>query len=559
MSDNDEPQVQHRGAQIPELIEDERTQRGGWLSEGRELERLRDKVRTAAEREAAAIVTAARHDVRRVLLDARRELLVLIAQVQAVGCESDHSAEAPILEGESTTATADDTGALATIDSSEIIRDVMVGARKDVHEVLIEARSKLAAMSEEARDLRERLARAQPRLAAAAVQPHVQPPHESSGATFHAETAVASPDTADGALHVRSTAMSDRIDDLTRQYVASSSSNVGIIIGTAAAFIVAALAALWWGLQPSRATPSASSAPAGAASTTAEARPAGANPPGTSASSTGSRQPYLVIEARRASWIRTTIDGTTDRGRVFAAGEKREIVDPKEVAILAGDAGAVLVSFNGGPPTVLGRDGQVASRRFSPRSSAPSPPPIEPPEPGGPAGASSALSSAEGQATTAAPLAGTGSRQQPATTPSTAAAPAPGRAESAAAGAAGEPLSPTTQLEILSADSRWFEAYYKGDHQTMVSLSTPDFSIADERDPSERLPAGATGIQRSLDQVRIEVVGDGAVLSGRLTERLAGPGDTRQQLSLISEVWIRRNGRWLLMGLRFVGGKQIQE
>src|SRR5688572_31553352 len=77
-----------RPTSMPELLEDYKTQRVRLIAQTRELERLRQQVRSSAEREAAAIVTAARRNVRQVLLDARHELLVLVAQLQAVGCDT---------------------------------------------------------------------------------------------------------------------------------------------------------------------------------------------------------------------------------------------------------------------------------------------------------------------------------------------------------------------------------------------------------------------------------------------------------------------------------------
>src|SRR5919106_6107584 len=77
-----------RPTAMPELLQDYKAQRVRLIAQTRELERLRQQVRSSAEREAAAIVTAARQNVRRVLLDARHELLVLVAQLQAVGCDS---------------------------------------------------------------------------------------------------------------------------------------------------------------------------------------------------------------------------------------------------------------------------------------------------------------------------------------------------------------------------------------------------------------------------------------------------------------------------------------
>src|SRR4030095_4836153 len=68
---------------VPDLIERYRVRRDAWIAQADEVARLRDEVRSAAEREAMEIVTAARRDVRQVIMEARRELLVLSAQVQA--------------------------------------------------------------------------------------------------------------------------------------------------------------------------------------------------------------------------------------------------------------------------------------------------------------------------------------------------------------------------------------------------------------------------------------------------------------------------------------------
>src|SRR6185503_7066522 len=71
------------GTPVPDLIEKYRVRRDAWIAQADELARLRDEVRGSAEREAMEIVTAARRDVRRIVMEARRGLLVLSAQVQA--------------------------------------------------------------------------------------------------------------------------------------------------------------------------------------------------------------------------------------------------------------------------------------------------------------------------------------------------------------------------------------------------------------------------------------------------------------------------------------------
>jgi cell division septum initiation protein DivIVA len=57
---------------VPGLLDHYRQQRQAWLAQADELVRMRDEVREAAEREAFEIVTAARRDVRRIIVEARR-------------------------------------------------------------------------------------------------------------------------------------------------------------------------------------------------------------------------------------------------------------------------------------------------------------------------------------------------------------------------------------------------------------------------------------------------------------------------------------------------------
>src|SRR4029434_2553456 len=85
------------GTPVPDLIEQYRVRRDAWIAQADELARLRDEVRSSAEREAMEIVTAARRDVRKVIMEARRELLVLSAQVQAALGEASPKTDPAIL------------------------------------------------------------------------------------------------------------------------------------------------------------------------------------------------------------------------------------------------------------------------------------------------------------------------------------------------------------------------------------------------------------------------------------------------------------------------------
>src|SRR5262245_15382292 len=73
---------------LTELIQLYQTERALLLKHQEEVERRRTGVRAAAVQEASEILLCARQEIRRVLVQTRRELVELDAQLQAVGYES---------------------------------------------------------------------------------------------------------------------------------------------------------------------------------------------------------------------------------------------------------------------------------------------------------------------------------------------------------------------------------------------------------------------------------------------------------------------------------------
>jgi hypothetical protein len=80
---------QQSDAPVASLIRSYDERRKAWLEQASELARMREEVRSAADREAAAVITRARQKVRDIVADARRELMVLGTQVQAVLGEAE--------------------------------------------------------------------------------------------------------------------------------------------------------------------------------------------------------------------------------------------------------------------------------------------------------------------------------------------------------------------------------------------------------------------------------------------------------------------------------------
>jgi len=113
----------------------------------------------------------------------------------------------------------------------------------------------------------------------------------------------------------------------------------------------------------------------------------------------------------------------------------------------------------------------------------------------------------------------------------------------------------TAEEQILAADRQWFDAYYRGDQAAMGRLTTTGFALADARGAAQKARPGSPP-HRVLQDVRVDVHGDGAVLSGRMIER---GGEGREHESFLSEVWVRREGRWRLLGVRLASRDEVRQ
>lgn len=86
-----------------------------------------------------------------------------------------------------------------------------------------------------------------------------------------------------------------------------------------------------------------------------------------SATAAQPRELRLELVALRPVWIRVTVDGRRTIEREVPADFRTTIDADRAVAVRAGDAGALMVGENGGPPAPLGRTGQVVTRIFPSR------------------------------------------------------------------------------------------------------------------------------------------------------------------------------------------------
>jgi hypothetical protein len=316
-----------------------------------------------------------------------------------------------------------------------------------------------------------------------------------------------------------------------------------VAVGVAALLVVTA-----WMLQArvtSRASPAAmdrNAHPPGS-DAPASVRAARANPvePRTHTSGAGlqpaapARAPLTItVTARRAVWLRLNADGAQETGRMLEAGARRAVSAEREVEMRAGDAGAILMSVNGGPPRPLGPDGAVRTRRITRDT---------------PIASDSGSHAALPAAAATSGEHGRGSQPNEVATQ-----PEPARRSS--------PTDPAAdadhQRQILAADRDWFDAHYRNDQSTAARLVTGDFRLVDER-PAVNTTGAIGTPERTVRNVRVDVWNDGAVVSGQMAERITTATGQYVRHSRFSEVWIRRAGNWQMMGLRLAADSSLPE
>jgi hypothetical protein len=346
-------------------------------------------------------------------------------------------------------------------------------------------------------------------------------------------------------------------------------------------------------IAPSTATaaPPSSTDPASGPSDTAPA--ATASPTSAPAGSALS----VTVSARRRAWVRLGTDGKPGTSGFLQPGDKRVLNATRDVDIHSGDAGALLVSVNGGPAAPFGKDGAVLTRRLSASSDGTSSAAAAPVATAGaavPAASSEANASDRNRTKTPAPVNGlpaappvvTASKAPNASVPPPAApsaaaplrladasnapdaaqpvrTPTPARDSSASApaattgrtdpGATDASTARLTRADLLQAEHAWFDARYRGDHLAMSRVAAREFDLKDDR--TVRPTPGVANIERIVRNLAVDIWGGGAVVTGQMTERPKGGTGADAVESSFVETWIQRDGRWQMLGLRLLPPK----
>lgn len=368
-----------------DLIADFHARHEAWRRQGENLERLRADARAAAALEAAAILTSTRGEIRRIVVDARQRLLDLTAQLQAI---------------------TDQANAHSDAEQSEDVPYSVVQARRDLARLLTDMRPELADLEAQS----QQFAAAPPLPQAASPQPPTLEPEpepmldvDFDEVEHDAALAAIAPlfekelDKMLEADRAKEGAEVTRPQIVVPQAVgphpvasaspASSPTSPAPHSGMRGSVMLLALVGLtllggagWWasgylrggdGLAPAmasipniaRTNPAwqADGIPTLTASlvalpTSGSARSTSAAPDAVS----------LDVEVQRTAWVESAVDDGAPQTKTFAAGESFRLLGARGISITVRDAGALVVSLNGGPRGPLGPDGQVLTRHFMP-------------------------------------------------------------------------------------------------------------------------------------------------------------------------------------------------
>lgn len=127
----------------------------------------------------------------------------------------------------------------------------------------------------------------------------------------------------------------------------------------------------------------------------------------------------------------------------------------------------------------------------------------------------------------------------------------------ASTAAFGQSTDKKVEEEILKLQDKLLQAMDKSDVATAEQLTTDDFQITylmpartftkAAMKLALQSPAPFTVEERKLDEVKVRVYGDAAIVTGHITEARKGKdGKTSEFKGRFTDVWVKQNGKWLL-------------
>jgi len=112
------------------------------------------------------------------------------------------------------------------------------------------------------------------------------------------------------------------------------------------------------------------------------------------------------------------------------------------------------------------------------------------------------------------------------------------------------------EQEIRRLEREWFESYVRGDRAAFDLIVADDAVMTygngkvgnkSEAIAEIKAPADAS-YSLTSDDVQVRVYGDTAIVTGRVTEKGTFNGRSLNSQSRYTDIWVRRNGRWQVVG-----------
>jgi ketosteroid isomerase-like protein len=131
------------------------------------------------------------------------------------------------------------------------------------------------------------------------------------------------------------------------------------------------------------------------------------------------------------------------------------------------------------------------------------------------------------------------------------------KASSSPAPSAAATASPTENVEqvLTKLEQDWAEALVKGDVATIDRIVADDFiaTLSDGKSETkaqhiEAVKSGAYKVEfMNLDEIKVHVFGDTAVVTLRQTEKSKTNGKDNSGWYRFTDTWIKRNGKWQIV------------
>ena len=112
--------------------------------------------------------------------------------------------------------------------------------------------------------------------------------------------------------------------------------------------------------------------------------------------------------------------------------------------------------------------------------------------------------------------------------------------------------APTVEQELIKLENDWAQAYLVRDLKTLGRIeaeewicTAADGTVLSKKDDIGDVASGAfVATVFDMADLKVQVYGDTAVVTGRQTEKATYKGKDASAVHRITDVWIRRDGRW---------------